>query len=172
MKTVNNIILRVAVALILGVVLIVWSSTVVDYLVITIGALFLIPGLISVFGYFFRDKQSSEKTFPFDSIGGALLGLALIIVPSFFVGILMYILAGLLILAGILQIRSLFIVSRQFRIRSTFYAIPIVILLAGLVILFYPFETLQTAFIFLGIICVLYALSELVNYLKFLRKAS
>ena len=172
MKTVNNIILRVAVALILGVVLIVWSSTVVDYLVITIGALFLIPGLISVFGYFFRDKQSSEKTFPFDSIGGALLGLALIIVPSFFAGILMYILAGVLILAGILQIRSLSIVSRQFRIRSTFYAIPIVILLAGLVILFYPFETLQTAFIFLGITCVLYALSELVNYLKFLRKAS
>ena len=172
MKTINNVTLRIVFALILGVVLISWSSNVITYLVMTIGILFLIPGLVSVLGYFFRNKQSSERTFPIDSIGGALLGLALIIAPAFFVEVLMYVLAGLLILAGILQIRGLFIIRKRIRIPAVFYLAPVIILLIGIVILFNPFDVPKIAFIILGIACVIYSLSELVNYLKFLRKTN
>ena len=139
-------------------------------MIMTIGVLFLIPGLISVLGYFFRNKQSSKKTFPIDSIGGVLLGLALIVAPTFFVRILMYVLAGLLIFAGIMQLHSLFIVRKRIRIPVAFYLVSVLILLTGIVILFNPFDAPKIAFIILGIACVIYGVSELVNYLKFLRK--
>jgi len=169
MKAINNITIRIIFALVLGAVLIVWPATAINYLVITIGALFLVPGLISIAGYFLRRRQSSETMFPIESIGSCLLGLALILIPDFFVGALMYILAAVLILAGFFQIRGLVIVRRQIKIPLGFYIFPVIILITGVVILFNPFKVVETTFMILGIACVAYSISELVNYLKFLR---
>ena len=171
MKTISNFFLRVIFALVLGVVLIVWPITAINYLVIIIGFLFLIPGLISIFGYLFRNRQTSKKRFPVESIGSCLLGLALIFAPGFFVGALMYILAAILIFGGILQIRDLFIVRKQVAIPIIFYIIPAFVLLIGTAILFNPFSVIETTFMVLGIACVVYSLSETVNYIKFLRKS-
>ena len=167
MKAANNIILRIIFAFVLGILLIIRSSTVVNYLVITIGVLFLVPGLISIFGYLFQGRQSPERKFPLESIGSCLLGLALIIVPDFFVGALMYILSGVLILAGFFQIYGLFITRRHLKVPFFFYIIPAIILLIGIVILFNPFTVAETTFMVMGITCVIYSLSELFNYIKF-----
>ena len=174
MKAVNNVILRIVFTLVLGVVLIFRSSIAVEYLVITIGVLFLISGLVSVFRYLLQNKQVSKERFPLESIGSVLLGIALILVPGFFISALMYILAGVLILAGIFQIRELFIVRKysQIQIPFAFYIPPVIVLLIGIVILFNPFTIIATTFMILGIACVIYSLSELINYLKFLRRSS
>lgn len=50
MKTMNYSIIRCICALVLGVLLVAWPEAAILYLVITIGALFLVPGLFSVFG--------------------------------------------------------------------------------------------------------------------------
>jgi len=49
MKTMNYSIIRCICALVLGVLLVAWPEAAILYLVITIGALFLVPGLFSVF---------------------------------------------------------------------------------------------------------------------------
>ena len=165
-------ILRIIFALTLGIVLIIRPLETINYLVIIIGILFLLPGLISIPGYFLRNKQTSGTRFPIESVGSSLLGLALIIVPDFFVGALMYILAAILILAGFFQIRELFIVRKQVAIPFIFYLIPVLVLLVGVAILFNPFSLPKTTFIIVGIACVIYALSEAINYLKFLKKSS
>jgi len=171
MKAINHTILRVIFALVLGVILIARPSTAINYLVVTIGVLFLVPGLISIAGYLFR-KQSLEAMFLIESIGSSFLGLALIFAPGFFVGALMYILAVVLIIAGFFQIRGLFFVRQQIKIPVGFYIIPAMILITGVVILFNPFKVLETTFMVLGIACVVYSISELVNYLKFLKNSS
>ena len=172
MKAINHIFLRVIFALVLGVILIARPSTAINYLVMTIGVLFLIPGLISIAGYLFQRRQSIEPMLLIESIGSCFLGLALIFAPGFFVGALMYILAVVLIIAGFFQIRGLVIVRQQIKIPIVFYIIPAMILITGVVILFNPFKVLETTFLVLGIACVVYSISELVNYLKFLKNSS
>ena len=167
MEVINNTTLRIIFALVLGVILIIWPSTAINYLVITIGILFLIPGLISIIGYLSRSKQPSETMLIVESIGSCLLGLALIIAPAFFVGALMYILAFFLILAGFFQLRGLFIYRRNIKIPTALYIVPAIVLIVGMVILFNPFRVIETTFIILGAACVVYSISELINYLKF-----
>lgn len=52
MKTMNYSLVRIVCALIIGLVLVLWPDVAVQYLVITLGVLFLIPGLISLISYF------------------------------------------------------------------------------------------------------------------------
>ena len=75
----------------------------INYLIMAIGALFAIPGIISIFSYLSRRGSGPEANpiFPVDAAGSILLGAWLMIMPSFFVNILMYILGGLLVLAYI-----------------------------------------------------------------------
>ena len=169
MKAINHIIVRIFFILLLGAVLIARPLIAINYLVITIGVLFLIPGLVSIFRHF-RDKNHSEPNLLLiESIGSCFLGLALILAPSFFISALMYIIAVVLIFSAVLQIRGLFILRKQFNVSVFFYITPVLVLLIGAVILFNPFTIVETAFMVLGIACVIYGLSELVNYLKFLK---
>ena len=170
MKVINNVTLRITFTLVLGIVLIICPLTAINYLVITIGILFLIPGLISILKRLVEKEQASETRFPIESVGSIILGLALIFVPDFFIGALMYILAGVLIFVGILQIWELFVVRKHIWIPVAFYIPPVVVLLAGIVVLFNPFEIIETTFVILGIACIIYSVSGLVNYLKFLKK--
>ena len=169
MKAINNITLRIVFTLVLGIVLIFWPLTAINYLVIAIGILFLLPGLISIVKRLVKKEQMSEERFPIESVGSILLGFALILAPDFFIGALMYILAGVLILAGIFQIWELLVVGKHVRIPIFLYIAPVIVLLVGIAILFNPFEVVSTTFMILGIACIIYSLSVLINYLKFLK---
>ena len=170
MKSINTL-LRIVLALSLGALLIACPTKAVLSMVIILGGLFLIPGLISIIAYLFRDKETSSRRFPVESIASCLLGSALLIAPGFFVSFLMYVLAGILILAGFLQIRDLFSVRKIVEIPLFFYIVPVLILLMGVIIIFNPFKVIETTFMVTGIVCVVYSVSEAVNYLKFLRKS-
>jgi uncharacterized membrane protein HdeD (DUF308 family) len=109
MKTVNNSLMRIIFAMIIGLVLVVWPDAAANYMAITIGILFIIPGIISTVGYFANKNMPELSTrFPIEAVGSILLGLWLVIMPDFFVNILMFLLGFILIMAGIQQIASLF----------------------------------------------------------------
>ncbi|MDA6987171.1 DUF308 domain-containing protein, partial [Escherichia coli] len=74
-----------------------------------IGICFIIPGLFSLLNYFTREKVEGEPSpmFPIDGAGSILFGAWLVIMPQFFVSILMYVLGALLVLAGAQQLISL-----------------------------------------------------------------
>lgn len=155
-------------ALILGLVLVLWPDSAINYLVILIGVLFLVPGLIALVGYLTRDKKHhAEAVFPIDGAGSLLLGLWLVIMPTFFVNILMYVLGILLIIGGIQQLVTLNQARKWTQVSSLFYIIPILILLCGILILFKPFQVMETAFILFGITSMIYGISELVNAIRF-----
>lgn len=171
MKSMNNMTLRIVFALILGVVLMVWPESALLYLVVTIGILFLLAGLISLVAYWARDKRLYPSVrFPLDGAGSVLFGLVLIVMPSFFVHVLMYLLGFLLMLAGGAQISALMSARKWTEVPFGFYIVPILILLAGLLVLFNPFTIASTAFMLLGITSVVYGLSEFINYMKFREK--
>lgn len=171
MKAVNYYILRSMFALVLGLLLVLWPDAAINYLVITIGVLFFVPGLFSLISYFANGKRAGESSvFPIAGIGSILFGLWLIIMPSFFVNILMYVLGFILVLGGIQQIASLVSARKWTSVPLAFYIVPTLILVAGVVVLANPFKVASGAFILLGISCLVYALSELFNGFKFTKK--
>ena len=158
----NYSIIRCICALVIGVLLVAWPEAAILYLVITIGVLFLVPGLFSVFGYLIRGKQDGSR-FPIAGLGSLLFGLWLMIMPAFFVGILMYVLGAVLVLAGISQIVNL-------SAARSWTVVPVLVLIAGIVVLFNPFTAAAVPFIILGVSSIVYGLSDLINIIRFRQK--
>lgn len=172
MNKLNNATLRSALSIVLGFVLVLWPEMAVNYLVITIGILFILPGIFSLLSYFTRDKSEEmpPASFPIEAAGSILFGAWLVIMPTFFVNILMYILGALLVLAGIFQIIHLFKARKWSLVPWGFYILPIVILITGIVILFYPFATVATTFMIFGAALIIYGFTELINTYRFRKK--
>lgn len=168
MKTMNYAIIRCICALVIGVLLVAWPDAAIIYLVITIGVLFLVPGLFSVFGFLTRNRQVGAA-FPIVGLGSLLFGLWLMIMPAFFVGILMYVLGAILVLAGINQMVNLSAARSWTVVPVAFFVVPVLVLVAGIVVLFNPFTVATVPFIVLGVSSIVYAVADLVNIIRFRR---
>ena len=169
MKTMNHSIVRCICAIIVGVLLVAWPEAAIVYLVIAIGALFFLPGIYAVLSYLLKGKQLGMP-FPLVSIGSGLFGLWLMVSPAFFVGILMYVLGAVLVFAGISQIAGLLGARSQAPVTYGYYVMPVLILLAGLVVLVNPFAAATIPVIILGISSTVYGITELIHIYKFRRK--
>lgn len=172
MRTINNAILRSAFAMTLGFVLVLWPEAAIIYLVITIGILFILPGLFAILGYLTRPKnEDGEKAmFPIEAAGSILFGAWLVIQPEFFVNILMYVLGALLVIAGIQQLISLISARKWSHVPWGFYLMPTLILITGVMILAYPFEAVANTFIIFGVTSIFYGACELINWYKFRKR--
>ena len=114
MKTMNYSLIRILFALVIGLVLVLWPNAAASYIVITVGVAFLIPGVISLFGYFGRKRPENVPAprFPIEGVGSLLFGLWLIVMPEFFADVLMFLLGFILIMGGVQQIASLSMARR------------------------------------------------------------
>lgn len=165
----NYSVMRCVSAIAIGVLLMVWPEAAIVYLVIAIGAMFFLPSLFSLAGYFLKGRQLGMY-FPVISLGSLLFGLWLMVSPAFFVGILMYVLGVVLVFAGISQIVSLLGARGYAEVSFGYYVMPVLILLAGLVVLANPFAAASIPFIILGVSSTAYGITELINISKFRRK--
>lgn len=173
MKSLNYAAMSSICALAIGVLLVVWPEAAVTYLVITVGVLFLLPGLLGLFSYYAasrRQEVTQRRVFPIVALGSTLLGFWLMIMPEFFVGILMYLLGALLVLGGLAQFINFVSVRQAVRVPILFYVVSLLILAAGVVILFNPFEAATIPFIVLGASAIVYALNDLIRLLFYYRK--
>lgn len=169
MKAFSPSVLRATVALIIGFVLVKWPDVAIDYILITVGLLFLILGVIGLICYFADKEKIPNLEFPINSIGGALFGLCLIIFPSFFANVVTVLFGLILILGGLQQLRSLFRVRKVTDVGIVFYIVSLMILLSGVYTLVYPSEALSTSLLIIGIASLVYGVFELVHWFKFIR---
>lgn len=169
MKMMNYGIMRCVSAIAIGLLLMVWPEAAIIYLVIAIGAMFFLPSLFSLVGYFMKGRQLGMY-FPIISLGSLLFGLWLMVSPAFFVGILMYVLGVVLVFAGISQIANLLNARSHTVVPLGYYIMPVLILLAGIVVLTNPFAAASVPFIILGVSSAIYGITELINIYKFRKK--
>lgn len=169
MKMMNYSVIRGICAVVIGLLLVVWPETAILYLVISIGALFLIPGLVSIVSYVMNGRKM-RLPFPIVSVGSSLFGLWLMISPAFFVGILMYVLGVVLVFAGISQIITLLNTRSWTPVATGYFVIPVLVLLAGIVVLLNPFAAATIPFIILGVSCMVYGISDIINRIRFRKK--
>lgn len=169
MKMMNYGIMRCVSAIVIGVLLMVWPEAAILYLVIAIGVMFFLPSLFSLVGYFMKGRQAGMY-FPVISLGSLLFGLWLMVSPAFFVSILMYVLGAVLVFAGISQIVTLLSARSHSAVALGYFVMPVLILLAGLVVLVNPFAAATIPFFILGVSSTIYGITELINIYKFRKK--
>ena len=172
MRRTNIGILRGVLAIILGVVLVMWPEAAIIYMIMVIGACFLLPGIYSIVGYFLRNKENevTSPMFPLDGLGSLLLGAWLLIMPHFFVNILMYLLGAVLVLAGIQQIATLIRARKWSIVPYGFYVLPSLVLLVGILILVYPMDVMANTLTVFGVATLFYGVNELINWYKFRKR--
>ena len=174
MGSIHSAVVRGAFAMLLGFVLIVWPEAAIIYLVVTVGILFILPGLFAILSYFTRPKDmfGEKKTFPIEGAGSVLFGAWLVIMPDFFVNIFMYVLGALLVIAGGQQLASLILARKWSRVPWGFYLMPTLVLITGVMILAYPFEAMANTFVIFGIASLFYGICEVINWYKFKKRIS
>jgi uncharacterized membrane protein HdeD (DUF308 family) len=169
--TLRHSLLRSILGIILGLLFIMWPQESVTYLVITTGIFFILSGVCSFFIWRLRRDKNLHTFSPLlicgVAIGSILLGAWLVFSPGFFVNVFGRIWGAILVIAGIQQLVSLFKAREWCRTPFGYYVLPALILLAGVMILVYPFEAVANIFILLGVVSLFYGVNELISWYKF-----
>lgn len=169
MKRFGHSLLRAACAFALGLVLVLFPGRAAEYLVVAVGCLFVIPSLVSIAVYV-AGRSGGAVRFPFFALGSLLFGIWLAAMPGFFADMLTYVLGFVLALGGMQQVAALTAARVWMRVPAVFYVAPVLIMASGLVALFNPVGTRSTLFVIAGAGCLVYALAEVVNWLRFSRR--
>jgi|GEM_PF-6597936 Uncharacterized conserved protein len=164
MKMLQSDAWRGAIALLLGLALVIFPGYVLAYLSMMMGIALLVYGGIAFGVYLSAKKHETTIAFPIDSLFCLLAGVALLAMPQFFINMMMVVFGALLVLGGAWQI-WLFCRAcrRKIRIGWGFYLLPILVLGAGIVILINPFAVAKSLVVFIGITILCYAIMCFVN---------
>ena len=157
-------IIRALCSLCVGCFLVAYPDYTAKMLVIMVGLLFFIPGLVSIVLAVAEGQEYERKAFPIVGIGSSILGLVLIIMPTVFIAIMMYILGVMLVAAGIYQIVEYRSFSKIMSASLWLYAIPVLVIMAGIFIFLNPIVSASLPFIVLGVSGMVYGVSEFVKF--------
>ena len=156
--------------LLIGILLIALGYQAINILIVAAGVLFMIPGFYSLLTYF--RHLHTHPMFPFAALGSFLLGIWLVVSPSFFVGIFMYVLGAVLVILGIYQLASFSTSSSILPVPGILYILPVAVLLLGIFVLFNPFKAASIPFVLLGIGCIISSLNDIIQLIRMGRHRS
>lgn len=164
MKLYRYTAVRALCTLLIGALVILFPTNATRYMILTIGVLFLVPGVISLLAYLrYRNKQADksaeatdegagkttkvrgEKLFPIIGVGSILFGFILIVFPSAFRSALLYILGAYLIIASLAQAFNLYKYSRIYKVNFIPFLISALTGIAGIVIIMLNYKTSSIA---------------------------
>lgn len=162
-----------------GILLIVFhNQNLITTLIVLLGIAMMIPCLATLFAVIFRrDKDAQGNTIKpnkalfastvITSLCGIGLGTWMILSPSSLVGIMVYLFAAIIIIAGLYQLIMLAIGHRPIKFPWWMYIMPTLMTLAGIVILTTDVKTLESIVVLItGISLVAYAINRFAELLK------
>ncbi|MDR2533933.1 MAG: DUF308 domain-containing protein [Tannerellaceae bacterium] len=163
----ENSITRSILATVAGLLMIMWPEAMIKYMIMAIGALFIIAGIYTITLYIVK-REARRKVHTVAAAASLLLGALLMIAPGFFINALMYMWGILLAVAGIQQVVTLIAARRNVvSVPLGLYILPALIIVAGIWIMIRPGAVIAYTFIILGTLSLLYGISELIGWYKF-----
>lgn len=149
-----------------GVLLIIFHGKLdlLNWIILAMGVVIAIPCFYNMIASFGKSRRDSKGNVIVSnvvaSVAGVALGLWMIINPAFFVGMMAYLFAVIMIVYGIGQIVLVGYMSRPYRLPFWFYIIPVILIVAGVVILCTSVHTMNSVVVLLtGIMLVLSAVN-------------
>lgn len=169
------------ITLIVGVVLLFMQSTAIDVVVMVLGVAFLLAAAINLYFVFtsrvsveINGKKESKGSISFGSlltaVAAAALGLWMLLEPSSFSALLVYVFAALMILAGGFHIVSLLSGFGGERFPFGFFILPILLVLTGIVVLILGPVTMMNIIVLVTGICLI--VYSVCNFLEAARESS
>lgn len=169
------------ITLIVGVVLLFMQSTAIDVVVMVLGVAFLLAAAINFYFVFtskvtvvINGKKESKGSISFGSlltaVAAAALGLWMLLDPSSFSSLLVYVFAALMILAGGYHILSLLSGPGGVKFPFAFYVLPILLVLTGIVVLILGPVTMKNVIVLVTGICLI--VYSVCNFLEAARESS
>jgi len=152
---------------VLGLILVIWPTEVLNNIVKIIGGVFFVAGLVSfLVSYRERDERAAMGLTSFNGFGSMLLGVLLFFMADFFTSMLMYLLGFLLAVAGVGQLVML-ISARRLGMQSlVVYIFPVLLLIAGVVVFVNPFQAKESIITLFGVMSIFYGITDLINRRK------
>ena len=157
---------RAVLAAILGIVLIIWPGTAVRTIIIVIGAVLMLLGAVSLIFSKKPEEGQNRSLLSLNGMASLIFGLILVIFPTFFAGIIMFLFGAILLIVGVSEVANLISVRRETKAPASLFLGPIITTACGIVIFFNPFSTIEWLFIFFGISLLVYALTEFLSTKK------
>lgn len=152
---------RAIIALIGGLVLVVWPEAVKNSIMIILGALILAVGLVSlILSYTGKWMKEKVPLLLLNSIVDIAFGLVLIIFPKFFAELIMFVFGLVLLVFGLGEIINLFRSAKTVRVPWPLYIGPAITLILGIVMFFFPDRSSNAVFVVFGATLLLYSVSE------------
>ncbi len=152
---------RAIIALLGGLVLVIWPESVKNSIMIVLGALILTTGVVSlILSYTGKWKKEKVPLLLLNSIVDIAFGLVLIIFPKFFTGLIMFVFGLVLLIFGLGEIVNLFRSAKVVRVPWPLYVGPVITLALGIVMFFFPDRSGNAVFVIFGATLLLYSVSE------------
>ena len=129
--------------------------------------MFIVPGCLSIVALLSRGNMGKVNMLALmPVVGGLLLGIALVAAPAFFVGVLSYTFAVLIIAGSLVKFWMLFSMGRSVKMPLWLYVVPALMLVCGIVILLTDIRTIESVLVLItGIAFVAYSANSLMEYL-------
>lgn len=181
MKIVHSSLLRAFLAVVIGILLVVYSEDAMGWLTKTIGILFFLSGIISCATYYGVKNYKSDvqvfnanrepvittaPSFPVVGLGSIILGIILFFMSAAFITWVMYILAIIIILGAINQFVNLASIMKATQIGIFYWITPSLLMLVAIFILLHPMESASVPLIILGWCIMIYGVTECIQVLK------
>lgn len=175
MKLFQSSVFRALCSIAIGVLVLMYPVDIATWIVVAIGAMFLLSGIISCIAYFYAKRQASKRSasvsqlmpsYPVVGLGSVILGLILTLRPEAVVDIMVYVLGAMLVLGGVSLLFNLIAVQRFSRVPFFFWICPSLILLIGIVSIVKPEWIAGATMSVIGWCLLLYGVTEVINTIK------
>jgi uncharacterized membrane protein HdeD (DUF308 family) len=158
--TPKSSLLRGIVALLIGLLAIFLPKLTLQTIVTIIGIMLLIGAILFIIFAFRSENKKQRNALLVQSVFDLAIGLLFVFFPTPVVSIFVFLLGIILLILGILLLINLLSLRKFTKLPLIPISIAVLIIIAGIVLLFNPFETAQAIIIFLGIIMIVYAIGE------------
>ncbi len=163
------------ITLILGIVLLFMQATAINVVVMVVGGAFLLAAVLNLVMVFRRkahleaegrgaSAQSVSIVATISAVATGALGIWMLIAPQGFSSLLVYSFAAIIILAGLYHICMLSFGFSQARFPFAFYILPILLVIAGCVILYLgPVRMMNAIVLVTGISLIVYSVCNFIE---------
>lgn len=169
MNAFQNPLVRIIAAIAIGLLLMLYPHAALPTILLIIGILVGVPSLYTILAYLLSGASKRKEPFPVLSAILLLFGCSLILVPSWYIGVTIYVLGGVLVLIGVYQLLYLLTLKKSVKRKAGWvsYLLPVLILLIGIEILVNPFSSTERVIVgTFGAATLLYGITDLLYYLR------
>ena len=169
MNAFQNPLIRIIASIAAGLLLLLYPNAALSTILLIIGILVGVPSLYTILAYLLSGASKRKGPFPVLSAILLLFGCSLILVPSWYIGVTIYVLGGVLVLIGVYQLLYLLTLKKSVKRKAGWvsYLLPVLILLIGIEILVNPFSSTERVIVgTFGAATLLYGITDLLYYLR------